>query len=113
MLKTPAVWKVAEIDSKTFQLFDEKLEFAYGPLWDDYVINISMPGLIIDTNAKNVEGNQVSWGDEDGDEIRIFYIGHEIWVESRIVNWWAVYISAAIVLLLLVSIVASLRRGRN
>ncbi len=113
VLKTPAVWKVAEIDSKAFQLFDEKLEFAGSLLWDDYVINISMPGLIIATNAKNIEGNQVSWGDEEGYKIRLLGIGDEKWVESRIVNWWAVYISAAIMLLLLVSIAASLRRRRN
>ncbi len=113
VLKTPAVWKVAEIESRAFQLFDERLDFAISAFMDDYVIKINMPGLIIDTNAKNIEGNQVSWGDEDGDEIRIFYIGYEIWVESRLVNWWAVYVSLGIAFLLLFSIAATFRRGKN
>lgn len=112
VLKTPAVWKVAEIHRDAFQLFNKKLELAASPFQDDYIIKIIMPGLIIGTNAKNVEGNQVSWGEEDGDEIRLFYVGHEIWVESRVVNWWAVYISIGVAFLLLLSIVATLRRRK-
>ncbi|MFQ5676759.1 MAG: hypothetical protein ACE5G1_12750, partial [bacterium] len=108
VLKTPAVWKVAEMDSAAFKLFDEKLAFVFGAFWNDYTVNVTMPGLIVGTNAPTVKGNTISWGEKDGDELRMFLIGHELWVESRIVNWWTVYVSGAIVLLFFISMAVSL-----
>ena len=67
----------------------------------NYLNSVIMPGIIINTNADKIEGNRVSWEFES----RRFTIkDFEMKAESRVMNVWAVTLSAVIVLLILASL---------
>ncbi len=61
---------------------------------NEYSSHVLMPGLIIDTNANTVEGNKVSWEIEPK---RFLFSDYEMYVESRVVNKWAVVATIALV----------------
>jgi hypothetical protein len=64
---------------------DHKTEFFMNGL-NDYTNEVIMPGLILDTNAKDIEGNSVQW---KFDYNRFIWEDYTMWVESRVVNRWA------------------------
>lgn len=74
----------------------------------EYTNAVVMPGLIIDTNAGEVKGTTVSW-QFSADQFRLR--DYEMWVESRVVNVWAVVLTGVLALLL-VSVLVVLGRTR-
>ncbi len=64
----------------------------------EYTNQVIMPGLILDTNANELEGNTVRW-QFDGNQF--FWEDHTMWVESRVVNRWAMIVTGAICLCLI------------
>ena len=64
-----------------------------------------MPGLITETNSYQLVGNQVKWRIKDH---TIFFEDYEMYVESRVVNYWAFVVSGIVVLLLLISLIIKL-----
>ncbi len=62
---------------------------------NEYSSHVFMPGLIIDTNAKTVEGNKVSW---EINPKNFLLTDYEMFVESRVVNKWAVVATIALVI---------------
>ena len=58
-----------------------------------------MPGIILNTNAKTVEGNKVIW---EFDENRFCYEDFNMTVQSRVVNVWAFVVSGVIVLVVII-----------
>lgn len=73
-----------------------------------YTNAVVMPGIILNTNAQNVDGNRVKWTFSD-DQLSMMDVSME--VESRVVNVWAIVVTGAVVLGLLgVPIVVQLRR---
>lgn len=103
ILQTPDVWKVRERNSRAFSYYESKLKALENLLGDEFTNRVVMPGLITDTNAPTVEGRRVSWK---------FGLGHflladyDMWVTSRRVNWWAVGIAGAILLLIFAALIA-------
>jgi hypothetical protein len=63
----------------------------------EYVNEVSMPGIILNTNANTVEGNRVVWRFNDD---RFAFIGYTMTVESRIANPWATYATGGILLVI-------------
>jgi len=63
---------------------------------NEYSSHVILPGLIIDTNAKTVEGNKVSW---EIDPKKFIFTDYEMTVESRVVNRWAVVVTIALVVI--------------
>jgi hypothetical protein len=54
----------------------------------DYVNEVVMPGIVLNTNANTVEGNKVVW---HFNEDKFTFINYTMIVESRIANPWATY----------------------
>ncbi len=91
-----------------FDQIQRKIDFMTEGFTDSYANSVIMPGLIQGTNAKKIEGNQVTW------EIKpeeFLIKDYEMWVESRIVNRWTIWVTGVVVLLSsIVLIVPALRR---
>jgi hypothetical protein len=110
ILKTKAVQKIrpamGEAVVEMFRL-DEIRNKAEG----SYTNTVVMPGVILETNAKEVSGSRVMW---KFSEKQLTVLDIEMRVESRVVNTWTVIVSGAVVLgLLLVPIVLQVRRRRE
>ncbi len=75
-----------------------------------YTARIEMPGLVLDTNAPSIEGNELSWKDV----LNYAYLSdYDVWAKSRTVNWWAVIASGCVVLAaMLLFIGVAFRRRR-
>ncbi len=63
----------------------------------DYVNEVQMPGIILNTNANTVEGNKAVWR---FNEDRFSYTGYTMTVESRIANPWAAYATGGVFILI-------------
>ncbi len=107
VLGTKSIFNLKDQLSAELVAMEKKGDF----MWEasgDYTNEVIMPGLIIDTNAPSIEGNKVIWKFESK---RFAYTDYTMWVESRVVNTWAVVISGLAVLLILLGLlVPSLRK---
>ena len=103
-------WIAARLDSLQTQFSESLLGDAFGP---EYGYNdqnvVEMPGLILDTNGEQIEGNRVTW--DTGNE-QYFVYDYVMWVESRMVNRWAIWVSGGLLVLILAGIVVSFVRQR-
>jgi hypothetical protein len=96
-LGTPAVRRVVENNSLPFQVLEAQMALDEELALSDYSNSVSLPGLIVKTNANTLEGNQVTW-----DDIApyLLYSKYEMVVKSRMLNWEITIISAIILVLL-------------
>jgi hypothetical protein len=98
VFNSKSVWKLkSDLDNcqKSIQL---KLEFSFAVAEDSYANKVIMPGLLIDTNSFNIEGNQVMWEIEHG---QFFNKDFEMKVVSRITNTWTIYVTIGLCVLIL------------
>lgn len=73
-----------------------------------YTFRVRMPGLLVETTAREVEGNTATW---DFDPERLHYADLEMRALSRVTNTWALWVTGALILLfLLVAVVYRFRR---
>ena len=87
--------KLADDLKNILKVYSQRKD-VLGEIWlNDYTNHVIMPGLIIDTNAKTVEGNKVSW---EIDSKRFLFADYEMIVESRVVNRWAVVVTILMVI---------------
>lgn len=77
---------------------------------DEFHNVLIMPGLIVDTNAGSIEGNRVTW-DFGGDRFSV--LDYTMWVESRVVNMWAMGLTGGIVFVLIVLLLLGTIRSRR
>jgi hypothetical protein len=63
----------------------------------DYVNEVQMPGIILNTNAITVEGNKAVWR---FNEDRFAYTGYTMTVESRVANPWAAYATGGVLIII-------------
>lgn len=111
VLKTPAVRKAIAANSEGFHLFKQKLDFLHGKIGaDTYRTNVVMPGLIIDTNAPSIEGTKASWSDYTK---FCYFTDFEMWVESKVTNWWAITLTGLFVTAIAVGFVLAAIRRRK
>ena len=61
-----------------------------------------MPGLITATNSSMLNGNEVRW-DFTGNSVML--TDYKIFVESRVVNYWAFVVSGVVLLLLVILLI--------
>lgn len=104
VLKKSLVDKAWYSNAKAFKEIQNKIESDFG---GSYVTSIIMPGLITGSNAPTIEGNKATWRDFK-DYAK--YFGYTMWIDSKQVNWWAVILTGAIVLALLVLMTFSMLR---
>ncbi len=106
---TPSVWRLRKEVSGIIKEMEEKMEFMGDVESDSYTNFVTMPGLILDTNAENVEGNSVRWEIKPRRFLDQDYV---MWVESRKVNVWAVAVTAGVLVLAGAGILAAMIRRK-
>jgi hypothetical protein len=58
-------------------------------------VNILMPGVYIDSNAPTVDGNRGTW---KGVSDMSYAADYELWMTSRVINWWMVILTAVVII---------------
>ena len=110
-LKNPSVWKLKPKMTKVTDELKRKQDLMFETHFTDFTNSVIMPGLIIDTNAETIEGNKVTW---DIAGRHFLWRDYEMWVESRVVNVWAIGVSVLVFLFMAVLMVmASLWKRRG
>jgi len=109
VLRNPLVEKVWQANAPGFNEIKRKIEFEQRTNSHKYVTHVVMPGIIMGTNARKIEGNTATWQDFKD---YAHHIEYTMWIESREVNWWGVGISAVVVVSLLALLVVSMLRKR-
>ncbi|MBF8295904.1 MAG: putative transrane protein [Bacteroidetes bacterium] len=110
VLKNPLVEKAWQANVSGFDEIKRKIEFESKMNSHKYVTSVVMPGLIMGSNAREIEGNTATWGDFM-DIAR--YVEYTMSVESRQVNWWAVIIACVLVVSLMTALIISVLRRRS
>lgn len=70
---------------------------------------VTMPGLILGTNAETVQGNRVLW---KTDLEKFYFNDYEMWVESRKVNLWTIWITGVLLILIFMTILHGMIKRR-
>ncbi len=91
VLKTPVVSLALEAARPMLERHDRAVAFMKELQVPGLTSAADMPGIITGTNGTSVEGNTVRWKDIKDS---VFYLGYTMWAESRMVNWWAVVVTA-------------------
>ncbi len=71
---------------------------------ESYTFRVRMPGLLVETGADEVKGSTATW---DLDPDRLHYADFEMTALSRVTNTWALWVTGAVVLLLLLAAAVS------
>lgn len=110
ILKSRNVKKAIALNMEGFQHLNDRRAFLEEITSNSYLNSVVMPGLITGTNAPTLEGNKASWKDY----VKFAYFKDvDMWVESRVINWWAIIVTGIVVLALVaIFLVAILRRRR-
>jgi len=110
-LGTPLIKDIYQNEKKAFQEIDTKSKRLNNLLELGFTNRVAMPGIIVETNAEAVEGNKAGW---EVEILRVLFTDFEMRVESRKVNWWMVWLTGGLVVILItLFIAATLRRYRN
>lgn len=98
--------KLLDMEKNTpdlFKPFDAKLDFFSDLVgMHSYTQTVEMPGLITETNALTLKGNQVQW---KVDPLSFLLTDYTMTVESRVVNYWMFVITGIVVLVLIILLV--------
>jgi hypothetical protein len=97
-----AIRKWSDALGKTMKDIKRKEEFLLELDGNSYVNEVIMPGLILDTNASSVEGNKVLWKLKSN---QFYWEDYQMRVESRVVNRWAIWVTAGILLSIITGLV--------
>lgn len=97
VLGTRPVQRLLEANREGFEAFDRKMSFLEEVATTGFTTRVEMPGLITDTNARAIEGTTVSWSDF---KAYCYVRDYTMWVESRMINWWAIILTGVVVLAL-------------
>jgi hypothetical protein len=95
---------------RSFARLEEKIDFMEEVMGDSYENRVSMPGLVMDTDADELEGNVAVW--EVNSKQFMFY-DYSMTVTSRKVNLWAQIVTAAVLVVVVGWIVFVLIRRRG
>ena len=111
ILKTPLVQKVFDAESGKVKEFAEKIRFEMDLLGTPYKrAQVIMPGVITETNARSIQGNTLTWEEFIGASYAVDYT---MWARSRVINWWAVVLTGAVVIVLAgILVIGTFRRRR-
>jgi hypothetical protein len=109
VLKTRLASRVLAANAREYDVLDQKVDFKGAIAANTYKVNVEMPGIITETNARSIEGNTAQF--KDFMEVAYFK-DYEMWVASRAINWWAVIVTAVLILFGAVALVVG-KRGRG
>lgn len=95
--KITRVENLSAVVDRIMENINSGLEFM-GGADGDYINEVVMPGIVLNTNADALEGNKAVW---KFNEKRFFYSDFSMAIESRIINMWAIYVTAGLVILII------------
>ena len=107
--KTKSFSKIKDVIDKDINSITKRAE-RMGDADGNYINSVSLPGLIVTTNADKIEGNKVSWEFESQ---RFTLNDFEMKAESRVMNVWAVVVSGIAVLLILTVLLIPVFKRRD
>ena len=92
-----------------FAQMKRHLEFQEEVGSNTYRVSVTMPGLVTSTNARSLEGNKATWQDF----MPYCYMhDYELQIESRVINWWAIILTGAVIFVLAGVVFAGALRRR-
>jgi hypothetical protein len=110
VLKSRNVKKAVALNMQAFERLGEKRAFLEEITTNTYLNSVVMPGLITGTNAPTLEGNKASWKDY----VKFGYFEDvTMWVESRVINWWAIIVTGVVIVALVVLFLTAILRRRR
>ena len=110
-MNTKSIWMVVESERSDLEEFTRQYKIIEGySIFNEYTNIIQIPGLILSTNTKTIEGNTLTW---KYGLLQFLLMDYEMEVESRIINIWAFILSGLFILVIIAGItVGALRRRR-
>ncbi len=98
-----------KLNPELYKIFDKKASKMFNSLFSEDKIKCStvMPGVLIQTNADSISGNQTFW---NINEKYFFAKNYQLVAKSRIINKWAFILSGFIVVVLLIFIFSRVRK---
>jgi hypothetical protein len=106
----PDLITIREKHLHRFDRFQDKMQFFSETSDDNYKFTVRMPGLLLQTNSKEISGSEIAW---DIDYYEFFFRDVTLTAESRMVNSWAFIVAGIILLLSLAGLITSLIRKRK
>ena len=94
IVKNPKIGDAIRENTRGFDGHHAKLCLVSKVMGKLKQVNIEMPGVYIDSNAPTVEGNRGSW---KGVSDMGYAADYELWLTSRVVNWWVVFLTAVVI----------------
>lgn len=91
-LKSPVLRKAAEANQAGFDSIIAQAEQAFRLMEYPHKSTVTMPGTLIETNARTVEGASATW---ENYLIVLYFQEFEMFAESEVTNWWAVVLTGA------------------
>jgi hypothetical protein len=110
VLGTKSVWKLRIGIDNIVKSILEKMNHFIAANDGSYKSEVTMPGIILNTNAKTIEGNKVVW---EFDADRFCYEDFTMTVQSRVVNVWTFIVSGVIVLVVIILLLLPRMRRRK
>jgi hypothetical protein len=111
VFRTDAVWKLKDDLVRSLKQIENTIESIPSMGEDAFTHTVQMPGLIMDSNAREIEGNTASWSYKGE---RAAYLDYAMWVQSRIVNRWSIYVTILILAVIgLIFLVSAIRHKRK
>lgn len=94
IMKNPGTGDAIRANARGFALHSTKLSLVSKVMGKLKQVNIEMPGVYVDSNAPEVDRNRGSW--KSVTEMS-YAADYELWMTSRVVNWWVVFLTAVVI----------------
>ncbi|MFH1195189.1 MAG: hypothetical protein V1720_05725 [bacterium] len=108
--KTKTIWELKDEIVRIKTAIENKAE-ALWKIQSSFSNDIIMPGLLLETNAKNINGNKLTWKFE---AVHFTYVDYKMTAQSRAANDWAMILTAVLVVLFIMAIIyAAFKRKKN
>jgi hypothetical protein len=91
IFRNPVTTAAIQSNARGFALHNARLALVARVMGKMKQVNIEMPGVFIDSNAPNVDKNRGSWKAVSD---MSYAADYELWMTSRVVNWWVVLLTA-------------------
>jgi hypothetical protein len=95
IFRNPKTREAIRSNARGFALHNARLSLAARIMGKLKRVTIEMPGTFIDSNAPNVDKNRGSW---KGVADMSYAADYELWMTSRVVNWWVVLLTALVII---------------
>ena len=110
VLRSSLVGDAFRANADGFKSLVDALEYEE-EIWTmgSFTVSVAMPGVITSTNAQEVNGSTANWKDFI---VMSEFLDTDLTVESRSINWWAVFVTGVLVVAILLYLTIALVRRK-